>query len=98
MGAGKLSEDGMAEVAEAPDWQKARQLWIDLGREEWARATPQQLLEFMRRCDDAIGLSMANRMLDSMEAARLCWERDHDRQLHYFQDRVRELFAAQETK
>jgi hypothetical protein len=57
---------------------EAQKVWQEIGRPENAQPTPEQLLQFMQLCDDADGLALAERMLQSSDDAHRCWLMGHD--------------------
>lgn len=57
---------------------EAQALWAELGKHEAAYPTPEQLLTFMRRCSDAAGVDLAERILRWNDAATRCFEHGHD--------------------
>lgn len=71
------------------DRQAARDLWAELGRQAMTEATPVQLLAFMRRCPDTVGLHVAARILDSQQRAADCWLRGHESRLEYAEAQLR---------
>jgi hypothetical protein len=66
------------------DREVADALWVELGREPMAEPTPEQLLAFLRRCPDAIGVEHCRRLLVASNEALYCWMADHQAELDYF--------------
>jgi hypothetical protein len=58
--------------------ESAQQVWREIGKDEAVKPTPEQLLEFMRLCDDEDGLALAERMLQTSDDAHRCWLMGHD--------------------